>query len=134
MPGVPFLEVGTGADRFEPIEDGEEIPLVMAPQTGTPGATGFHFDVSLRARSVDHECRVVVTIARDDGRVVSTVDRQIRLMASGEDLVFAGIRAVVTSCGDTANQDLELSGDLTDAAGATARGERRIRGPMFCPR
>ncbi len=43
----PVLEVGTGVDSFEPIADGDSIPIVMGPQGG------YHIAVSLRAHRLD---------------------------------------------------------------------------------
>jgi hypothetical protein len=46
-PGAPALELGTGTWRFEPVTDGQTIPLVHGAQGG------WHFWVAVRASDVD---------------------------------------------------------------------------------
>lgn len=43
MPGEAFLELGTGTARFQPLEDGDEVPMVHGAQGG------WHLWISARA-------------------------------------------------------------------------------------
>lgn len=43
-PSGAFVEIGTGARRYEPLEAGEQIPIIAGPQGGFHVWGGFHGD------------------------------------------------------------------------------------------
>lgn len=130
------VEVGTGASGFEPMEDGDRLELVMAPQTGGGLGIGFHFNVSVRTKGLDPSGATVhLTVTRTrDGETLSDVTQQVNLVSVGDAHVGAGFRAVIPACYEVADETLQLGAEVTDANGESGSDERSFVGPMFCPR
>ncbi len=71
----PGIELGTGVDEFVPLEDGDEMAVILGPQGG------YHLDGSLRVQGIDPgneddlgDPRNPLTVFEavvDDGTVVS---------------------------------------------------------------
>lgn len=129
---LPTLEVGTGFEAFEPIVDGQALPLVQGPQGGTIG--GSHFWVSLRATGVvARGAALTIRVALEDGTVISDQTRTEDLGVVGDVASIAGLRAVIQNCLDVEGKRLTLRAELLDTAGVTVRDEVRFAGPLACP-
>ncbi len=128
----PTLEVGTGIEAFEPIVDGQALPLIQGPQGGTIG--GSHFWVGLRATGVvARGASLAIRVALDDGTIISDQARTEDLAVAGSAASIAGLRAVIQTCTDVAGKRLVLRAELRDASGVTVRDEARFVGPESCP-
>lgn len=67
--GPPLVEIGTGASRFEPLEDGQSMPLVAGAQGG------FHLWISARARGIDPSDVHLTVVSSYGDRSFRTSDR-----------------------------------------------------------
>lgn len=127
--GDATLEVGTGADAFEPLTDGDDLVLVMGPQGG------YHVWGSLRATGVvpgdplnlaDPKNPLIGLSLWVNGEMVGGYQGLPRgLREDGDAWVRVGETVVLTglSVDDALGQTATLRAQLEDATGARLMDE-----------
>jgi hypothetical protein len=124
--GNAQVEVGAGADAFEEISDGAELPLIHGPQGGN------HVLASVRVHNMDPIVSIHYTLTRlSDDAVFSDNLYRLHLLEEGEcQYYYPGLYGYVGFTGELqdTNYDLgqiimeecELSMEVTDRNGGIA--------------
>ncbi|MCC7381196.1 MAG: hypothetical protein IT384_05165 [Deltaproteobacteria bacterium] len=127
------VEIGTGADMFEPIAEGQEVEIILGPQGGGRNR-GYHIWHALRARGVEPggaEATFRTYLAADRSEV-ATQTRRVDLQSLGGALVFFGAAPQIEDCCLVEGQDLIMRVELLDANGLALSDERRVRASPAC--
>lgn len=120
------LEIGTGADRFVPIEDGETLGMVR----GTQGLQ--HVFVSLRSRGLAPRGAIVelALVRGRDGEVVSN-PFEVRLSLTpveGEGYAeLWGLLLVIEFPDEALGEALTLEASVVDSDGREATASKAVR-------
>lgn len=120
--GPPIVEVGTGTATFEPLEDGQSVPLIEGAQGG------WHVWVSIRARGVDPtDVKLdVITYPREAGRPRQTRLHALDLTARDGWYERVGLVQVLSLPECYQDREVVVSVDATDRAGRTAHDQRVV--------
>jgi hypothetical protein len=122
--GPPWIEVGTGEWRFEPLEDGQDVPLVFGSQGG------YHVWVSYRTGGLDPvDVRIEIAteiLSHPDTRTASILTRT--LPQADEPGVYGqiGWPAVVPQAGCADGEPVEVEVRLEDRHGMAVRDARTV--------
>lgn len=119
-PVEPAMELGTGLTAFEPIVDGQDLPMIEGAQGG------WHVWLSLRVRGLEspvvHVALVTEPLPAERPRQTTFLD--ISLQPAGEWDEVVGVAAVFTAPECFQDHDVRLSATVTDPTGATLADER----------
>lgn len=117
----PLVEVGTGNSRFEPLTDGQSLPIVLGPQGGQ------HLWTSVRARAPVDPRQVLVRVSIiKDGTPLETTEYRLNLVKTGSVYEWYGMTALVPDPTAVENQEVELRVELTDSANRQGADSRRV--------
>lgn len=124
--GPASLELGTGAEAFGSIEDGQDLPMIEGAQGG------WHVWVAAHAESIDPDGArfSVVAYPEEAGRPRQTtaVTGHFRPAASGYELV--GLAAVFSAPECYQDRRTVLEATLTDGSGVVLT-DRRVVVPRW---
>ena len=116
--GPPSAEVGTGADRFEPLTDGEAVPIIHGLQGG------YHVWGAVRARNLAGDgLHLTFTLTPVGAAWASSVRNDIVDLVSGE---HGGTAVFLPDPDAVRGRPCQLRLDATDTSGRTAASERSI--------
>ncbi len=122
--GEPSLELGTGTWRFEPVEDGQEVPLVRGAQGG------WHVWVSVRAEGLEVSTgSLELTIQPvDESRPPQRTTVGVRFDPPDTQgrRAYLGWPAIMEEPSCTIGETYRFAAVLTDAAGRRVRAERDL--------
>ena len=120
--GPPLVEIGTGASRFEPLEDGQSMPLVAGAQGG------FHLWISARARGIDPSDvhLTVVSYPRATERPRQTAFHALELAAREGWLERACLVQVLSTPECFQDREVVVAIHVSDGAGRAAHDERVV--------
>jgi len=92
--GDPVVDVGGGVTGYEPLEDGDGVPLNFGPQGG------YHIDVSSRMDGLCPIVRIDVALLDDDGDEISREEHRVQAVRDGAGTVqdYWGLTAILP-CG-----------------------------------
>lgn len=120
---APVLQLGTGVEVFEPLDDGAEVELVHGPQGG------FHVVVSFRATHLDTRSgrRLAGRVTgRIDGELVAdtTPNLEFRCQpdASSQD-ALGGLLVFASTPEALDGQTVDIHAEVTDEAGTTTTAD-----------
>lgn len=118
------LELGTGTWRFEPLEDGDEIPLVRGAQGG------WHIWISVRADGLASELGSLELVVQpaDESRPAQRTTIGVRLDPPDREgrRAYLGWPAILADPACTVGVMYRLEATLTDASGQRVRAERYV--------
>lgn len=116
--GPPSAEVGTGAGQFEPLTDGEQVPIIHGLQGG------YHVWGAVRAHNLDgHALRLSFTLTPTAATAPYTSRNDVVDLTDGE---HAGTAVFLADPNAVRGQPCRLHLDATDTHGRTASSERTI--------
>jgi hypothetical protein len=123
-PSDPELELGTGSWRFEPVEDGREVPLVRGAQGG------WHVWISVRAEHLDASTgSLEITMQpADESRPPQRASVGVRFDppdAQGR-RAYLGWPAILEDPSCAVGELYRFEAVLTDPAGRQLRAEREL--------
>lgn len=130
---VPTIELGTGADAFEPLANGAVIELVRGPQGGDP-IYGFHIWAGLRADGFEPRTMDVAFTTELEGtrERLAESNYQVNLEPAkdGDGWVTYGLRMLVSDCCKATRAGLVLRVEVADERGRVGEDERRVVGGL----
>lgn len=132
--GGPHCEVGTGADVFEPLTEGQVVALTLGPQGGGR-YRGYHIWSAVRVSGVAHQrvaARFELIHVRTSS-VVGSSDRMFNLQPSGDAYVAYGVAPWISDCCLLRNEAVRMRVDLTDSRGARCVAEQTVTAADRCP-
>jgi hypothetical protein len=107
-----WIEVGTGEWAFEPLEDGQDVPLVFGSQGG------YHVWLSYRTGGLDpHNVQIEISteiLSRPGSRTASVLTRSLAQVDGPEVYGQIGWPAVITEAGCAEGQLVEVAVTLRD--------------------
>jgi hypothetical protein len=122
--GEPSLEIGTGTWRFEPVEDGQEVPLVRGAQGG------WHVWISVRAENLDTSTGSLEIIVQpvDESRPPQSSSVGVRFDPPDSEgrRAYLGWPAIMEDPACAVGETYRFEAVLTDASGRRLRAERDI--------
>ena len=130
--GPAAVTLGTGTDRFEPVERGATLPIIQGPQGG------FHLPLNVRAKGFDaRSVSLTFTGARTDGgtEVCRGLYPRAELAedADGTARLLDGARCYVDDPLGLMGVEVDLAVSATDAR-STATDVRHVTvGPITTP-
>jgi hypothetical protein len=120
----PWLEVGTGEWQFEPLEDGQDVPLVFGSQGG------YHVWVSYRARELDPvDVRIEISteiLTRNDSKTGSILLRNLTPYEEPGVYGQIGWPAVIPEAGCADGEPVEVVVSLLDRRGRSITDARTV--------
>lgn len=134
-PMEPTVEIGTGELEFEPIEDGQELELILGPQGG------YHFLASMQVTGVEPGTRTDLNDPRNpttefrawvgDTRVdlrASSYTQGLDLQPDGEGYEMIGRLLIldITSNSELAGMATRVEVLVTDADGIMLQDDRTV--------
>lgn len=125
--GDPTVEIGTGVDGFEALEDGQLVTLTLGPQGGGRWG-GYHVWHAVRAHGFNPEnveAKFETHLASTDEEIARQTRRYDLVEISGGAVAF-GAAPWIDDCCVAEETDLVMSVELTDADGHTAHDERTV--------
>jgi hypothetical protein len=118
---APLMEVGTGVNGFEPLVDGQKVPIIAGPQGG------HHVWVAVRVRApMDPKNLFIHLRLLHQGTALSPTDYRMTLVRRGNFHEVYGMMALVPDPAAIDGQEVQLVVEVTDSAGLTATDSRRI--------
>ena len=122
-PGAPMLTLGTGRDAFEPLSNGQDLPLVRGIQGGC------HVWLSLSASGIDGR-RVTLSIEVRDVVTTELVAQSATLIRLSQledgSCGVVGFPAVFEAPWRLENRDVRLLVSLIDPNGVTLEVDRPV--------
>ena len=120
-PQAPLAQVGTGTDSFEPLEDGQTVPVIKGPQGG------YHIWTSIRVRapiaSKDLKVRLHVDF---NGAVLTDTNYVLNFWQKGAYAEYYALTAFIPDPAAVDGQRVQLAIDVTDTNGLTASDSRTV--------
>lgn len=115
------VEIGTGAEAFEPLSDGQTLPIIAGPQGG------FHLWAAARVREpIDPENLSLRFRVLLDGGTQSDNTWKLSLVQNGDAWEWFALTEVLSNPDAVRGKEVEFRLDVTDTAGRTASDARRI--------
>lgn len=128
------VQVGTGQERFESLEEGAVVPLVAGPQGGGR-LGGYHIWYGVRTegfepRGMELELSLLDAATRD---VITRQTRTLSLLPSGPAFAAWGIAVIMEDCCTVTDREVLMRVSIRDARGLTGEDELRVRTAPSCP-
>lgn len=125
---LPMLTIGTGADRFIGLSDGDTVDIVRGPQGG------HHIWGALRVRAPldPRQIAIVYRVLADGSRQeLSSTGYRLDLLANGAEHEWFGLLGLIPNPSVVSGKAVYLRLEVSDARGQRAEDERRVttRGP-----
>lgn len=143
---APVVVLGTGVETFEPLSDGQELPIILGIQGG------FHVVAALRVRTASESLKLTFHVAGNQGEAIvfpaglSDTQTSTALMTplasaaapEGQDcwrqvlarrvfMPFVSNPTVgIVPTAQVDHQPIRLSVDVVDAAGRTAHASKTV--------
>lgn len=121
---APWIEVGTGEWTFEPLEDGQDVPLVFGSQGG------YHVWASYRAGGIDpQDVRIEIAteiLSREGSRTASVLMRSLGEVGGPGVYGQIGWPAVIPEAGCADGERVEVEVILEDAHHQVLREARIV--------
>jgi hypothetical protein len=121
MPEPPALvvEIGTGANAFEPLAEDSSVPLIFGPQGG------YHIWAGARIEEATAGTMTLkFELALESGEIISSTGYRVRFEAGGQS--WAGHPAFVEDPNDVLGRRVRMRLIAVDAAGRTGTDERLV--------
>ena len=120
--GPPLVEIGTGISQFEPLEDGQSMPLIAGAQGG------WHLWIAVRARGVDPSGvrMAIVSYPQETERPKQTTFHTLDLAARDGWFERVGLVQVLSTPECFQDREVVVSVDVTDASSRAAHDERVV--------
>lgn len=120
---APYLELGSGALRFAPLEDGSVVEIIHGPQGG------YHVEAAVRLRPPMNPEDLLVRVNLYDGdERLGMTDYQVDLTPAGSYFERAGILVPVRDGPAASGKTLRLTAEATDLQGRHAFDARTVIG------
>lgn len=129
----PTVEIGTGLDRFEPIAEGDTLPLEVGPQGGGR-YEGYHIYSAVRVQGYSPtNLLATFRILDADGNVQAEQARSFRrLQPDGDAFVAFAVAPRLMDCCEVEGEPVILAVEVEDEDGLTGADERRVMAGELC--
>ena len=132
--GTPVsIEIGTGVFEFEPLSDGDSVPIIKGGQGGGRNG-GFHVWHALRANGIDpREVEIYFTTLLAGSReVIASSSIAADLGYVDGAYQFLGSAPFIVDCCLVENAELVMKARIQDRTGAGGSDSRRVRTSGAC--
>lgn len=130
---VRTVEIGTGTTGFEPIAEGQTLPLLAGPQGGGRNY-GYNLSFALRLRGYNPRGIAITyqTLVASSHEVQATQMLVYDLVRQGDAYVIYGSAPQIMDCCAVEDLDVIMRAEVMDADGLTGSDERRIHAGPVC--
>ena len=115
----PVLLLGTGETAFEPLIEGQILPLILGPQ-GTGRLGGYHIWGGVEARGLDVSARINLKfnfVKQRDGQLMANSEWNKMLQPAATGAQFYALPIIVRDCCSARNELILMSATATDQNG-----------------
>lgn len=118
---LPLVELGTGADGFHPVADGDQLPLVMGPQGG------YHIWAAVRVRAPINPKNLTMNFRLIlDGAEVSNNTWKFTLSQNGSTWEWYAGTEIVDDPMAVSGKEVEYRVEVVDVDGRKGSDSRRV--------
>lgn len=127
------VEIGTGTTGFEPITEGQTLPLLAGPQGGGRNY-GYNLSFALRVRGYNPRGIAITyrTLLASNREVQAEQMLVYDLVRQGDAYVIYGSAPQIMDCCAVEDLDVIMRAEVMDADGLSGSDERRVHAGPVC--